>query len=366
MFSDVKYDLVVIVSDLGSGGTQRVLSRVVSYWNTRKKKILVITLASEETDFFHLPESVDRYSLDGIKFSNNIVTALIANVRRITKLRKVLRTIRGKRVLSFLCTTNILSILATRGLNVSLVISERNDPSRQSLGIFWGTLRRMLYRYANVVTANSKKALSVMSQYVPEEKLKWVPNPIAERKDNGSVDFNCRTILAVGRLHHQKAYDVLLQAFAQFQKKYASWSLVVVGEGPLEKLLKAQAISLGIEKNVIWCGRVDDPFPYYHAADIFVMPSRYEGMPNALLEAMSCELPVIISNALSGPLEYVQHQVSGFVVSVGKVEALTKALTRLAADEKLRLRLGKTAKQSLMDHSFEGVMGVWNSILRLN
>ncbi|WP_423062534.1 glycosyltransferase [Candidiatus Paracoxiella cheracis] len=357
------YDLAIVISDLGSGGTQRVVSQLINYWSRHDKSIAVLTLSTEETDFFRLPTTVDRYVVGGVGDSKNKFLGLLANIKRIKKLRKQLTNIKPKKILSFLCATNILTILAAHKLNIPLIISERNDPARQSFGVAWDLLRRKLYRRADRVTANTQTAIETLSDFVPRNKLKWIQNPIAELVVDTSVAFENPTILAVGRLHHQKAYDVLLQAFAKFHQHHSHWRLAIIGEGDLREQLQRQAKYLGIVPYIKWYGRVNNPFPYYFASQIFVMHSRHEGMPNALLEAMSCDLPVIISDALPGPLEYVQNNISGLVVPVESVDALANALSRLASDEHLREQLAAAASERLSNHSIEEVVGTWNSIL---
>lgn len=357
------YDMVIVISDLGSGGTQRVVSQLINYWNQHDRTIAVLTLAPEATDFFALPQNVDRYVIGGMGDSKNKFIGLFENINRIRKLRQLFFDIKPKKILSFLCATNILTILAARNLNIRVIISERNDPSRQSFGFIWDWLREKLYCRADMVTANTHKAIKTMSRYVPENKLKWIQNPIAELVIDNSITFDQPTILAVGRLHHQKAYDILLEAFAKFHQNYPNWQLAIIGDGPLKLSLETQAKFLGIIPYVTWYGRVNNPFPYYLASKIFVMPSRYEGMPNALLEAMSCGLPVIITDALRGPLEYVQNDISGLVVPVENVIALAVGLSRLAGDENLRERLAAGAKKKLSGHSIQEVALAWNSLL---
>lgn len=110
-------------------------------------------------------------------------------------------------------------------------------------------------------------------------------------------------------------------------------------------------------------GCVTDPYPYYRAADIFVLASRHEGMPNALLEAMSCALPSIVTDASSGPLEYVSHEVTGLVVPSENSLALAAAMERLAGDNGLQRRLGLAAKARIGNDGFAQALKVWESVL---
>lgn len=358
-----KYDIAIVISDLGSGGTQRVLTRLVEFWIEQNKSLVVITLSSAENDFFVLPCAVDRFSLSEISHSSNFIMGAYANIRRIFKLRKLLNQLKPQITIGFICTTNILTIVATRGINTRLIISERNDPQRQSFGWIWDQLRKKVYRYADIVTANSKGAFYSLTSYVPREKLRFVPNPLLITEENESIQFEKPTILAVGRLHHQKAYDILLSAFSVFLKKFNDWQLVIIGDGPLRHELKDQTKTLDIESNVKWYGLVTNPFPYYRAARMFVLPSRHEGTPNVLLEAMSCRLPAIVTDASSGPLEYVTHNETGLVVPVEDIENLVKAMSQLATDETLCQYIVDNAERQLKKNSAENVVCIWNSIL---
>ena len=359
-------ELALVISDLGSGGAQRVATSLANAWARRGRRVAVLTLAAPETDFFSVDPAVARYHLGGIGGSQGIVAKLAANVRRIWTLRRALRKASPKVVVGFIAPTNVLLILAAIGLGLRVVIAERNDPARQSFGLAWDTLRRLLYRFADRVTANSHGALDTMRAYVPAEKLAFTPNPVNLPGDGPAAELDGPTILAVGRLHRQKAYDVLLAAFAQLAEGAPGWRLVVLGDGPLRETLETQARDDGISPLVEFLGCVSDPYPYYRGADIFVLASRHEGMPNALLEAMSCGLPSIVTDASSGPLEWVDDGRSGLVVPAEDPDSLAAALLRLVRDPDLRRKLGHEAKRRLAGHHLASVLGKWDRALGLD
>ncbi len=361
---DNSIDLVCIISDLGGGGTQRVLHHLVGSWVSQGRRIAVITYADEEMDRYKLPSEVKRFVIGGISESKNSIFGLIANINRIIKLRKVLKKINSPVILSFLSTVNIATVLASIGIPARVIISERNDPARQSFGKIWDWLRYRFYRYADIVTANSQGALKTLTEFVPEKKCRLVNNPIFPELITKKNNKNTYSILSVGRLHHQKAYDILLQAFSKFSQNHPDWELLVLGDGSLKTELQRQARELKVDDRIKWKGYVVDPFPYYHAADIFVMPSRYEGMPNALLEAMNCGLPVIVSDASPGPLEIVENNKNGVVVPVEDTEALAEALNTLAKDKKLRKNLSYNAKKSVKPYHIDQVISQWDFLFK--
>lgn len=288
------------------------------------------------------------------------------NIRRVLRLRRALRESGAPLAVSFVGSTNIQTVLASIGLDIRLIISERNDPARQSLGRFWDFMRRRFYRRADRVTANSQGVLVTLSEFVPIKQLAYVPNPLRIPPDETPNDSRAPTVLAVGRLHPQKAYDILLPAFAKAAADHPEWRLNILGEGGLLGELQRTAEELGIAERVHWLGCSKNAFPFYRNADIFVLASRHEGMPNAMLEAMACGLPVVVSDASPGPLEYVKNEDAGLVSPVDDVDALAKALRRLMNDAVLRKRLGGRAKELTSKLELAQAIQVWEQAIGLS
>jgi glycosyltransferase involved in cell wall biosynthesis len=249
-----------------------------------------------------------------------------------------------------------------------VIISERNDPRRLVRFGLWDLMWRKHYRSADLVTANTRGALLDMCDYVEPEKLAFVPNPLVFENDNGNDGGGISSaplLLTVGRLVWDKAHDVLLDAFALLGDDMGEWRLAVVGDGRMREALQSQATSLGIAKRVDWHGIVREPHTLYGSASIFAMPSRVEGMPNALLEAMSCGLPVVVSDGAPGPLELVENEVTGLVVPVNDAGALAAALRRLADDPQLCSRLGNAARERVAEYDLPRALAQWESVIGL-
>ncbi len=169
--------------------------------------------------------------------------------------------------------------------------------------------------------------------------------------------------VTVPRLVEQKGLDVLLKAAARAFEQLPDWRLAIVGDGPLRDELEALAGELGIASRVDWFGHVDNPVPYLRAAQAFVLTSRFEGSPNALLEAMACGLPAVVSDASPGPLELIGEEHAGLIVPVEDVEATAAAMVRLGTDEALRARLGEAALERTQIHQLDQAMQVWLELL---
>lgn len=357
------HDLAIVISDLSGGGAQRVVTILANHWAVAGHRIAVITFADQSADFFNLDPQVDRYVSGGIGASRSTLGASAANFARIRSLRRTLREANAPTVLAFVGATNILTILAAVGLGIRVIISERNDPARQSLGCIWDALRRIFYRYADLVTANSKSAIASLSEYVPQRKLRLVRNPVM-LPDPRPAPSPEPMILNVGRLVPQKAQDVLLEAFARIASEAPDWKLVIVGEGPEEQSLKDRAASLGISDRTTFTGQTD-PWPYYARASIFALPSRYEGTPNALLEAMSMGVAPLVSISSPGALEYIRPSQNGIVIPAADAGATAEALLNLIRDPHMRRDLGASAQKAVSGNGASTVATDWESILGL-
>jgi GalNAc-alpha-(1->4)-GalNAc-alpha-(1->3)-diNAcBac-PP-undecaprenol alpha-1,4-N-acetyl-D-galactosaminyltransferase len=355
--------IAIVIGDLSEGGAQRVATTLAAGWITRGQMLTVITLRDSEYDFFELPEGVRRIVVGGSGNASGLLGAVLANFRRIRSLRRAIIESNARTIISFIGTTNVLAVLACRGLKVKLAISERNDPARQSLGRVWDYLRRRYYRNADIVTANSSGALQTLGRFVPSEKLALVLNPLT-KPPAGFGRQPEKMILNIGRLTNQKAQDVLINAFAALAPDFPDWKLVIAGTGTLEKALKSQAEHLGIADKVDFPGQVE-PWIYYSRASVFALPSRYEGTPNALLEAMSIAIAPIVSNASEGPLNFVAKGKSGLVVPVDDPKALSLALRELMADENKRKTIGNAAQESVASCNMDRVLDDWEKTLGL-
>ncbi len=360
------HDLALVISDLGSGGAQRVLNTLAHEWLARGHRPCVITLSDAESDFFTLDPRITRLTIGGIAHSPTALHAAWANVRRIRRLRRALRQSRAETVVAFVGQTNILTILAAVGLGARVVVSERNDPARQSLGgRAWDALRRLSYRFADAVTANSHAAVEALGRFVPRDKLSYVPNPAPPLPPMPPADARAPIVLSVGRLTHQKGHDLLIDAFARAGRDLPDWRLCIVGDGELKQALQARAATRDIADRVTWAGRVDDPGAFYGQAGIFVLASRFEGTPNAVLEAMACGLPVIVTDRSAGALDFVTDGDNGIVVPGEDAAGLATALAGLMRDPERRRRLGRRARDRMARESNEAVFAAWARVFGL-
>lgn len=355
--------VVLAIADLGSGGAQQVLSQLANHWAADGRRVGVITLAGPESDFFKLNDNVTRIAVGGIGDAANPIDALRRNWRRVRALRAALKSFRGHTAVSFIGPMNVLLLLAARGLGYRVVVCERNDPARQSFGRAWDFLRRRLYRSAAVITANSEGALETMRAYAGAAKLVYLPNPVRRPATQADPIDREPIFLNVGRLHRQKGQDILIAAFARTASDLPDWRLVIVGEGSARAELTRSIEEAGLQDRVTLTGRVDDPFDWYRRASMFVFPSRHEGQPNALIEAMSSGLPVIASDHVSAHRDLVTPGREGLLVHGEDVAALAEAMRALAGSSERRAAMGAAAVGKVAPYGLECVVAAWDAVV---
>jgi glycosyltransferase involved in cell wall biosynthesis len=171
-------------------------------------------------------------------------------------------------------------------------------------------------------------------------------------------------ILAMGRLDEHKGYDLLIRAFASAKTSQAGWKLVILGEGPERSSLEDLASRLGIRDDVNMPGVVNEPVEWLRKAGFFVHPSRYEGFPNALLEAMACGCAVIATDCPSGPAEIIRNDENGFLVPKDDVNSLSAAMLCLMKNKILCQRLGTQALQVKTTFSQSSIMVQWDALIK--
>ncbi len=354
----------IFISSLNSGGAERVVSHVLNGREKQGKHTSLITLAPAEDDHYPVPKTTRRIVLGLYAPSGNPLRALTYNFRRIVALRKILKKERPENLISFHIEGNVIAILAGMGLPTRIIISERNDPDRPHKSRIWNFLRNRLYKYADLLTANSRVNAEKLKRFAPENKIAFLPNPVVPPKRIPPVIERSYEFLHVGRHVPDKCLNILLKAFADITGDIPQWKLRLVGHGPLTEALKSYAQRLEIPPaRIIWQGNVPDPAIFYKSVAVFVLPSRFEGMPNALLEAMSWHLPSIITDATPGPMELITHNENGLIIPAENPNALSSAMKQLAGDMDLRAQMAVEQEKHLTPYRFEDALASWNSIL---
>lgn len=365
--------LALVIFSLAEGGAERVMAFMANHWSRKGQEVSLITLDSTDTDVYPLDPEIRRVALGVYRGSGNLFEAMANNFRRVRQLRKALRATHSETAISFMEATNVLTILATRGLGVKVVVMEHTNPEVHQVGWFWNALRHLTYRFADRVGVLTERSRAWAEELTDPTSVFVLPNAISLTFSPGVEAVNLRSlvglpaqvqiVVSMGRLAPEKGFDLLIKAFAPVAALHPDFHLILLGEGADRSALEQAREASGLAGRVHLPGRVSNPSAYLRQCDLFVMSSRYEGFPMALCEAMACGLPVISFDCPTGPGEIIHNQVDGILVPAGDLQGLTKAMNRLMADASVRKALGARGPEILERFSEDKIMGEWNQIL---
>jgi glycosyltransferase involved in cell wall biosynthesis len=350
---------------MGPGGAERVMARLVEFLTIRHEVYLITLESSGTSSFYELPQKAQLIKLDLL--DANRCKRIWNFLVRVSVLRRNLRRISPDVVLSFRDTMNITALLAGLRLKLPIVISERVDPEFHHIGFLRSLLRRALYPLSECCVVQTSR-VAMFFNSMPRVKVVVIPNPIilpsCVSRPAIANALGRYSIIAVGRLVHQKGFDRLIEAFAPIANRFSDWDLSIFGDGEARADLQNRIDSLGLSSRIRLPGITTEVDSALCDAHLFAFPSRFEGFPNALAEAMAAGLPAVGFAHVSGVEELVISERTGLLVHpFAGVSGLTAALERLMRDPVLRESLGAAAREHVLSWDPNHILAHWEQVL---
>ena len=339
--------IAFVIPSLGAGGAERVATLLANEWNENGHDVILVTFDPPGTQpFFALDPGVSLRGL-AASASRGLSAKLGTNVARVSRLRALLRELHPDLVAAFMTEANVIALWASRGLGVPVVISERNQPDRPGLGRAHKLARRLTYPLASALVVQTD-AIASWARARFRVPVYVIPNPVhLGAGDARRADGDEQWLISLGRLAPQKGFDILIESFAAVASKHPKWRLVIYGEGPDRPLLERQRAASGCADRILLPGLTRDPAEALSSASLFVLPSRFEGYPNALLEALAQGLPVLATSCPGGMVEILADGVHGMLVPPDDVAAMTTALDAMLSAPDLRDAFALKARRAV-------------------
>ena len=330
--------LLFVITSLENGGAERVCASLANYFST-EHEVEILYFSGEI--FYQINSKVKLN-----KFTRNSrIPRLAAKLLAIRKHAKD-----ADCILSFMDSTNILSIIATAFLGRKLIISEHS--AHDFVGLKWRVLRRIFYPFASALTVLNKSDFNYYS-FVKNKAIIYNPS-IFKPSFGGQKE---KLIIFVGRLEPVKGCDIFLRALALLGLD--DFKLLVLGSGSQKKSLQSLSEKLGL-KNLEFLGSVSDIQNYYKKAKIIVSSSRFEGLGNALIESAFFDC-IRVATPTAGALELLEDGKNGFISSDFSEQALAKAILKaINADESV---LENTRAES-EKFSLENIAKEWWELIK--
>lgn len=363
--------IVLFTNSLEGGGAERAAATLANFWAGQGWEVTLLTLSSQDADFYRLDARVGRIALHLSDESGNVLQALWHNLRRVKALRRTLLQLQPDVALSLMSTPNVLLAFAARGLpGLAAIGSEHDYPPHAPLGSIWTALRSAMYGRLAAVVALTQETARWLGSNSSARRIAVIPNatvwPLPKQAPSISpaslVPAARKVLLAVGRLTTVKNFNVLIEAFSSLAIDHGDWDLVILGEGPQRAALEAAIGARGLDRRILMPGIAGNVGDWYELANLYVMTSRSEGFPNTLAEALAHGLPAVSVDCDTGPRDIVRHEIDGLLVPPEDSPALVAALDRLMGDADLRAAMGARAVDARQRFSVEHVSSRWEQL----
>ncbi|MBQ6886393.1 MAG: glycosyltransferase [Lachnospiraceae bacterium] len=338
------------LNSMGRGGAERVVSILARAFAEKGDEVIVATQWYSENEY-ELGEKVRRISV-GLTEADEKCGRVKRAWIRLWRLRDCIRQERPDLVISFCNKANFRSAFSLIGMKIPLLVSVRNDPKKDYAPYKLPTW--LMEKKTAGCVFQTPEAQRFFAKKL-QEKSCIIFNPLSENyledSNENKICVRKPEIVTVGRISRQKNQILLLQAFANVQKKYPDYVIKIYGDiqdeavhEELQKYIKKE----GLEAKVLFMGISDSTKEEIRDAALFVLPSDYEGMPNALIEAMAMGIPSISTDCpCGGSAMLMEHKVSGMLVPVGDGEAMEQALCYMLDNKERAERMGEEAKKIL-------------------
>lgn len=323
--------IALYISSMRKGGAERVIANLAQYLDEKGYHVVLVTTHKVEIEY-EVPETVkrilsepDECELQGGRIRNFLT--------RFRKLRRIWKEEKPDVIVSFIGKNNIMAILTSLGMGISVAVSVRGEPGEEYYNGVLRFLARNLFRLADGVILQTKRCMEFFPKGVRKKAiiLKNPVNPVFFREPyRGERE---KTIVAVGRVDENKNHEMLIQAFAGIADEFPEYRLIIYGDGDKRSDLLKLTRELKLEDRISLPGNIDNVADAIYKTRVFVLSSNTEGMPNTLIEAMISGLTVISTDCpCGGPAELIVHGVNGLLSPVKDVNAMKENLQYVLND----------------------------------
>lgn len=331
--------IMFVIPSLCAGGAERVVSELANEFSNIGLDVGIL-LVSKDAVVYDLNPAIKLISLEEGMKGHKWVAGMF---KRCVLIRGGVKRFNPDLVLSFLSVINIYTCASLLFSRYKLIVSVRNDPGKDPPDPIKRRIRDFVYRYADGYVFQTGLARGYFPTEI-REKSAIIPNPLKNDLPGPYNGEREKRIVAVGRLEGQKNYPLLLKAYALLRNEHPDYILDIFGEGSQRACLESLTRELGVGKWVNFRGVVSNVHDLMEKASLYVLTSDYEGMPNALMEAMAMGLPCIASRCpCGGPAMLINHGENGLLFEVGDKNGLLLNMKKVLKDGDLAGKLSANA-----------------------
>lgn len=350
--------LLFYIDSLGAGGAQRVMSNLINHYISLNNEVVFVTDYQSMSESYEVDKKVRRNFLrDDISGK-----PIQKNIERTRRLRRLLIGENPDIAVSFLGHPNTRLLLAAIGLRTKVLVSVRNDPNRE-----YGKSKakrfifNLLFQRADGVVFQTKDAASYFGKSI-NKKARVIMNPVSQIFFETEHSVDSKDIITLGRLNVQKNQKLLIEAYYTICSQIND-NLLIYGEGDQQDNLDALIKRLGLHNRVILKGNTAEANKVLSDAKLFVLSSNYEGMPNALMEAMAVGVPCVSTDCPCGGPKVLLNDGAGILVPVENKNALAQAMLELCKDKTAQQKYSLLAKKNAEKFKPTYILKEWDTYI---
>ncbi|PEY78906.1 glycosyltransferase family 4 protein [Bacillus cereus] len=353
--------IMFVVPNMGYGGAERVISILSNAFIEKGYEVKILIANSNGKSVYDLNSKI---------VVETIPSANIKNVYSMYKLLKSIRTItlnyKPDVIMSFMNDTCAITALATIGTGCPIIYSERNDPSNTNQSIKDKIYRYIVERFAKGFVFQSNGAKALYPKRVQNHAV-VILNPIDTRKlPSYYSGERKKEIVSVGRLQSQKNQEMLIKAYSNIAKEYPEYNLIIYGEGDLRETLQQKIECLGLKDRIFLKGNISNVLDEINKASIFAFSSNYEGLPNALIEAMALGLPCISTDCSpGGAAMLINNYENGILVPIEDEKEFAAGLRYLLSNYPSAINMGIEAQKIIKRTNESSIVTDWENYILL-
>ncbi len=360
--------ILIHIMSMQKGGAERVVANLSNYFAQTDDIILVTTL--KENVEYNLDKNIQVYSLYNKTKKKNKLSRLMSKIslNNLNKMKKIINAIKPDVILGFLPEPSfrllVLKKFVKKIKSIPIIISVRNDPKIEYHNKIIHFIMQKLYPIAEGFVFQTQEAKNYFKKILNCKTI-VIANPISQEfiteRYSGERE---KKIVTVGRLEKQKNQKLLIKAFGEIHKKYPDYILEIYGEGKLKYELMNYIKEMNLSNCVFLKGKTDSIKEKIYKAKAFVLSSNYEGMPNALMEALALGVPCISTDCpCGGPRELIQNNVNGILVENNNCEEMVKAIYNVIENEKLNKTLSVNSNNMKEEFLISKIADKWKKFI---
>lgn len=355
--------ITLLIGSLAGGGAERVTCNLANYLARKGHDVTVLTLSDKKT--YHLDSAVRHTVLFGE--SRTSLPHAVVNVVRMIRMNRYLRKEQMDVYVTFLPKLTKVLLMQKSLVKCPVILTERNDPktfceesakNEKEFDKYYHLADGYVFQTSNAMSYYASRGIDISKGTVISNAInpEFVREPYEGERE--------KVIIGAGRLTEQKNFPLLLKAFGKIHANHPDYQLVIYGEGRLRDELTALTEKLNISDKVQFPGRTDKLGDKLQCCSLFVLSSDYEGMPNALMEAMALGVPCVSTDCGGGGAKaLIENEKNGLLVPAGDENALAEAMDRLLSDSEFAEKLGKGAHGIVDKFSAEKIYAQWEAYL---